>query len=666
MKKIFPVLSVLLLMAFSLSAEKYALIVAIGDYPDPGKNGWGKISSANDLPLIKTALEKQGFKTDNILTLQDSAATKDGIKNAFDKLISKVNAGDIVVVHFSSHGEQIEDDNKDETDNLDESIVPYGAVYTYDKSKFKEYAPGYFRDDEFGEKVTLLRNKLTGKGDLLVLLDACHSGTGTRGVSELIPRGAKEPMVSDNFDLSITPVADVNGVFKDGGEKSKVKLSNDAATYVVISGAQAKEFNYECYDDNGNPVGSLSYAFSKTVAQLKDKTSYRGLFAQIENVMRDKAPRQKPVLEGDGIDRSLFGGDFISQKHYFTIKKWRNDGEFVLDAGSVSGITKGSVLSVYPAGTADPAGKVALNKGIVQSVSNFESVVKLDRDDTLYKVSPWVFVTEMNYGDKLKVDVRNINDSQKKIQDAFKDFGLVEFSKACDIYLDTLGSTRNWALKYPTTAAVFDGGFTLEKTDDIKNALKRFARYRYLQGLDFTEEGLEAEVSLVFLKADGQIDNAKINSRTVNGRLELIDGDVVHLKIINKGGKKLFINIVDIQPDGKINPILPKKSEDIFPDDCEIAGHDTVLLKDYKITIGLPEGEEIFKVFLSKDKLDLEDILTKRDDRASRGVGGALNNMAKVFAESDGDAISTRGATGTVNTNQNGSIFNLNFTIKSK
>jgi hypothetical protein len=40
--------------------------------------------------------------------------------------------------------------------------------------------------------------------------------------------------------------------------------------------------------------------------------------------------------------------------------------------------------------------------------------------------------------------------------------------------------------------------------------------------------------------------------------------------------------------------------------------------------------------------------------------------MAKVFAESDGDAISTRGATGTVNTNQNGTIFKLNFTIKSK
>ncbi len=662
MKKILLFISISCFALMAFSAEKYALIVAIGDYPDPGKNGWGKISSANDVPLVEGALEKQGFKPDNITVLKDSAATKEGIKNAFDKLIARVHAGDIVVVHFSSHGEQIEDDNGDEMDNLDECIVPYGAVYSYDKEKFKQYAPGYFRDDEFGQKVTLLRNKLTGKGDLLVLLDACHSGTGTRGVSDLLPRGAKDPMVSDDFDMNKINAPDNNGVFKDN---DGAQLSSDAATYVVISGAQAKEFNYECYDDNGNAVGSLSYAFSKTASQLKDKTSYRGLFAQIENIMRDKAPRQKPVLEGDGIDRSLFGGNFISQKPYFNVKKWNTDDEFVLDGGSVAGLTKGSIVSLYPVSTTDPAGKKPLNSGTITSVTNFEAKVKLERMDSLYKTNTWAFVTELNYGDKLKVDVRDVKGMRHQLTAALKDFKLVTFDKACDIFIDTIGNTDTWALKYPTSGGVFEKGIKITPNSDnaaLTDALKRFARYRYLQGLDFTEEGLDAKVQLVFLTKDGNIDNDKLAARTNHGRLELKTGDEVFLKVVNTGYKAFFINIVDLQPDGIINPILPNKAQGIRPEDCEIAKYDSLILKSYKITIGPPEGQETFKVFLSKDKLDLEDILVKKDDRASRSRG-ILNNMAKIFVEADGNAISARGGTGTVNTDQNGTIYNLNFTI---
>jgi hypothetical protein len=665
MRKIHTLLALLLLAITIAHAEKYALIVAIGDYPDPQKNGWQKISSGNDAPLVQTALQNQGFKPENITLLKDATATKAGIEQAFDQLVAKVNKGDIVVVHFSSHGEQIEDDNGDEVDNLDECIVPYGAVYSWDKNKFKELASGYFRDDEFGEKVTLLRNKLGGQGDLLVLLDACHSGTGTRGVTELKPRGAKDPMVSPAFDMNKIGAPDNNGVFKDN---NSAILSNDAATYVVISGAQAKEFNYECYDDNGNPVGSLSYAFSKSVSTLKDKVSYRGLFASIEDIMREKAPRQKPVMEGDGIDRSLFGGNFISQKPYLTVKSWPTDDEFILNAGSVAGITKGSVVSLFPSGTVDPAGKTPINKGTVTAVTNFDATVKLERPDSLYKSSPWAFVTELKYGDKLKIDVRNINGSAKKVQESFKDFPIVEFNAKCDIYLDTFGSVQNWALKYPTTGSIFAQNLSFDGAsgiENIKSLLKQFERYRYLQGLDFSEEGLSATVNLVFLGPDKKIDQAKIASRTKNGRLELRNGDDVYLQVVNTGDKLFYINIVDIQPDGKINPILPNKGQSIRPEDCAVAKYDTLLLKSYKINIGPPYGEETFKVFLSKDILDLEDILTKGDDKASRSRG-VLNNMAKVFVQSAVTDTGTRGGSGKVDTDQNGTIYNVNFNIVPK
>lgn len=663
MKKLFLIMA---LAAFAnLQAEKYALIVAIGDYPEPGRNGWGKISSGNDVPLIKGALLEQGFQESNITLLKDAAATKTGISNAFDQLIKKVHAGDIVVVHFSSHGEQIEDDNNDEVDHLDECIVPYGAVYSPDANRFKEYAPGYFRDDEFGTKVTQLRNQLTSTGDLLVLLDACHSGTGTRGVTDLKARGAQPPMVSKQFDEAAVPVLDTAGVFK---EHTEVNLAKNAATYVVISGAQAKEFNYECYDDNGNGVGSLSYAFSKSIAQLKDKTSYRGLFASIEDIMREKAPRQKPVLEGDGVDRELFGGNFVAQKPYYTVKNWNDVDELVINAGTISGLTKGSIVQLFPAGTIDPSGKTPINKGTVIKSDNFTSTVKLDSPDKDMKSRPWVFLGQLGYGDKLKLDVRNINGSLKKVQESMKDFQLVEFDKACDIYLDTSGSIKRWALKYPTTGAIFTDNLSIDGANDIENIkslLKRFSRYTYLQGLNFEESDLSAKVDLVFLKQDGTLDKDKTSNRTHNGRLELVDGDVVYLQITNNGNKACYVNIVDIQPDGKINPILPNKAQGVRPEDCKLQRGDSIVYRSYKITIGAPYGEEVFKVFLAKDQIDLEDILTTGNDSASR-ARGVLNNMAKIFADSEVKENGTRGATGKVDADQNGTIYNVNFNIVKK
>src|SRR5262245_55038200 len=80
-----------LLFLFCISASqaqtKRALIIAIGDYPDPEKNGWRQINSTNDVPLIENALLRQNFLPQNITSLVDVQATKTGIENALNELI---------------------------------------------------------------------------------------------------------------------------------------------------------------------------------------------------------------------------------------------------------------------------------------------------------------------------------------------------------------------------------------------------------------------------------------------------------------------------------------------------------------------------------------------------------------------------------------------------
>jgi metacaspase-1 len=677
-----PILITLLcgcIYANSVAQTRHALIVAIGNYPKPEQNGWPVINSINDVPLIKNALiSNQHFEEKNVQVLLDAQADKKGITDALDKLISAVNPGDIVVVHFSCHGQQLEDDNNDEIDGLDEAIVPYGAVFSYDRSKYKELFAGYLRDDLFGEKIIQLRNRLGKNGDVLVTLDACHSGSGTRDVQTAKIRGANIPMVTGAFNAAAYPVIDNDGVFK---EKVTTKLSDDAATFVLISGAQARESNYECYDDNDNPVGSLSYAFSKALSSIQGTITYQGLFSLIENYMLAKAPKQKPVLEGDGINRGLFGGNYEKQQSYFSINiKQSKQDVVVLNGGFVSGIAVGSAINFFEAGTTVTLGKKPVVTGRVISVSAFTAEVKPDSGSVkLVELNPWAFINELAYGsEKIKLLVKGDKRKAKMLEDSLRNFQLVEFNSNCDLFVDTLGSANNWALKYPNSGTVFQAGLMLGASQNInplKDALKRFDRSRFLKGLSFHDPDVSGDIQLVFIDDVGNIDSARLNSRLHMGRLELRENDKVVLRIVNSGKRNFYINVVDIQPDGFINPILPNKNvkdkygnpSPIKWEDCLVKRGDTVILRNLSINIQKPYGEETFKVFLSASPLDLEDILTTRNETEAKIKRGVLNGLEKIFAESNINESGRRGAGATnINTVQDGTIFSLNFQIVPK
>lgn len=673
-KKLVLFIVLLSVLQYTHAQTKRALIIAIGNYPEPEKNRWRPINALNDVPLVQQALLKQNFPAGNINIVTDSMATKKGIEKALDKLIQSAGPGDIVVIHISSHGEQLEDDNvNEEMDGLDECIVPYGAVYSTDKSIYNRLSEGYFRDDEFGEKITQLRNKLGKPGDVLVVIDACHSGSGTRG-EVMLARGNNSPMVSDNFEKKKLPAKDAAGVFK---ENTKTRLNASAATYVVLSGAQAQELNFECYDDEKKPAGSLSYAFSKAVSSLEGKITYRTLFARIQEVMREKAPKQKPVLEGDGIDRELFGGKYTRQQPYVSINlQQSNSTTAVLNGGTVSGVTLGSVISFYPAGTTNITGKEPLLKGTVVSAGSFTATVKLEKEyPELLTKTPWAFVTETVYGaDRIRLGIDSLTAAERKsLTEKLAGFALVNLTDSCEIYLGKSTTGNAWALRYANTGSVFADDIDISNEASVKEALKRYDRFRYLQNLKFSEPGLSAKVELVFLDAKGNIDLNKMKSRIKFGRLELREGDEVFLKVVNTGSKKFYINVVDVQPDGKINPVIPNKGltdlnnnpAPIRWEDCLVNRGDSLFLKNLSIGIAAPYGEEIYKVFLSSSPLDLEDILTDDNDAASRDNRGILNNLAKIFKDSRVNNLGKRGDD-KINTAQNGTIFGVNFAIVPK
>ncbi len=160
------------LSCFSIPATaqkitRYAVLVGIGQYP--AKSGWSEINGDADVTDMAAALEKKGFLPGNITRIVNEEATVEQILLAFRALSQKVQAGDVVYVHFSGHFQQFTDRNGDEADGFDEAFV------TYDVSTLTNETPAsaiqVLTDDLLARSLELVQNKLSSVGCLVLVFD---------------------------------------------------------------------------------------------------------------------------------------------------------------------------------------------------------------------------------------------------------------------------------------------------------------------------------------------------------------------------------------------------------------------------------------------------------------------------------------------------------------
>ena len=226
---------------------RHALVVGIGDYS--GGSGWSKINGDRDAGLVVQMLERNGFLEEDIEVLLNARATKSNIRDAFAALCRQVGSGDIVYVHFSGHGQQVTDVNGDEEDGLDESFVPYDAC--------KEYLQGVYEgenhiiDDELNVWLSELKNAVGGRGKILFVMDACHSGDSTRGEdcdTDWPVRGTE-----DVFEI---PLADCPEWIDD------IDAKRHGTDWFFIAACKSYQNNYEYKSEDGY-YGRLTWALHK-------------------------------------------------------------------------------------------------------------------------------------------------------------------------------------------------------------------------------------------------------------------------------------------------------------------------------------------------------------------------------------------------------------------
>lgn len=168
----------LISMLPAIAGGKLALVVGVSDYQKhkrPELN-WQPIHGANDAALISHTLEAQGFR---VARLVGKRATADGIRRGLKQLERQTKAGDMVYIHFSGHGQPVEDLSGDEPDGWDEAIVPYDAGQRYVAGVYE--GGRHIIDDELNVSVSAIRRRAGKNGFVYVVVDACHAGGASRG-----------------------------------------------------------------------------------------------------------------------------------------------------------------------------------------------------------------------------------------------------------------------------------------------------------------------------------------------------------------------------------------------------------------------------------------------------------------------------------------------------
>jgi hypothetical protein len=264
------------------SGASRALLIGVGKYQLPN----------NDLPGIDLDIENMkhvakimGFAPGDIKVLFDEQATYSHVKGALSGWLREgVGPNDRVLVYFSGHGTRVPDPRPSKAGELDDALVLHDVRAS--KLNGHQTLANVLLGYDFGESLAQIPSK-----HVLVLLDACHSGTATRTLSLGNRRLGNGAGAVKYFNWPGAPT----GVATRG-----LKATSGSENYAAVSAARDDEYAIATEHGGLFTLGVLDTidaasrdARRPSVAELRAATA-----AFIEK-NTDEQSRHHPVADGN-------------------------------------------------------------------------------------------------------------------------------------------------------------------------------------------------------------------------------------------------------------------------------------------------------------------------------------------------------------------------------
>ena len=312
-----------------MAGNVYGLFVGIDKYPDPKAELHGCVA---DVTSMRKLLEKriQPRESFHALELLDQDATRANIMARFRQHLGQAGPGDIALFYYAGHGS--EEIAPSEFQGLDTGDK-FQTLVCWD-SRLPEADHWDLADKELSGLIANVAGDDPGKAPhIAIVLDCCHSGSGTRDSDEVTPRqleGRQSQRPVATFDLS--------GAGSVGGPTVGGRLALPHGRHVLMAAClpteKAKELQI-----NGEPRGVFSYYLQEALQQATNGTpSYRDLFKRVSALVSLRVTDQAPQLEAtdQNVDQPFLGGKVAASRPYFTMSREKFD--WAIDGGSIQGI----------------------------------------------------------------------------------------------------------------------------------------------------------------------------------------------------------------------------------------------------------------------------------------------------------------------------------------
>lgn len=227
------------------SAADRALLVGVGEFRDAPALALQGIDI--DLQTMRTVAQQLGYAPEQTMVLHDADATHDTVTAALrDWLTAGVGPEDRVLLYFSTHGTQVADTSGDEDDGADEALLLHDVQITT-ASDGTETLDNLLLDDALQGALAAIPSR-----QVLVVVDACHSGSATRSIRLRSARSGSSDVQVKSYVYPGMP---------EGNGRGLARIASTGVNYVALSAAGDDERSV------ATPRGSL---FTRALAQSID------------------------------------------------------------------------------------------------------------------------------------------------------------------------------------------------------------------------------------------------------------------------------------------------------------------------------------------------------------------------------------------------------------
>lgn len=286
------ILAVVPLLAFGpvdrTAPTHWALIVGVGDYINFDDVEGGDLPGAeNDARAWRDlVLTRWGFPEQNVKMLLSRQATRAAIQEGITGwLAENARPGDNVWVIYAGHGSQMWDESGDEDDGLDETIAPADVLPNSTENDIS--------DDEFGDWLTSLPTT-----NVVVVLDNCNSGTGTRSVTpfsrsrELARDMSKVPKPASVARRALPGQTDKTGF--DAGQAHVLELAAAQPDQAAVDAYFPAQDGAEAFHG-----GAFSTYLIRELWRAPKGASYQAAFEKAVEALKRNRFQQDPHLSTD-------------------------------------------------------------------------------------------------------------------------------------------------------------------------------------------------------------------------------------------------------------------------------------------------------------------------------------------------------------------------------